>query len=242
MLEADPVLGAAIANYPSNRARLLIIAGAVLAVVWFVVTVALLPVDDAGLAATITATVIGIATLAAGWYVSHLWNREVVLYQQGFSYREGSYVAYILYFDVVSIRQRAERLSFFGGLARYTLFRTVIKTRQNETLMLTNLYKHMDELGKRLDAHVHQTLRPRIEQALGRGERVSFTATLTMTQDGLHDGERDLLWMNYGGYRIANRRLLLKTRSGETWFSAPLGEIDNITVLLDLLPKQESVK
>jgi VIT1/CCC1 family predicted Fe2+/Mn2+ transporter len=79
VLEDDPALGAALANYPSDRARLLVIGGAILAVVWLVVTVALLNVEE-GQAAAITILVMGAATVIVGWYVAHLWNREVVLY------------------------------------------------------------------------------------------------------------------------------------------------------------------
>ena len=36
----------------------------------------------------ITIAAMGIATVVVGWYVAHLWNREVVLYERGFSYRQ----------------------------------------------------------------------------------------------------------------------------------------------------------
>ena len=41
MIDDDPVLGPYIDHHPSDRLRLLIVGGAVLGVVWFVVTVAL---------------------------------------------------------------------------------------------------------------------------------------------------------------------------------------------------------
>jgi hypothetical protein len=241
MLEDDPVLGPALANYPSNRARLLLIGAAVLGVIWFVITVVLLPVE-AGVAATITISVLGLVTLVIGWYISHLWNREVVLYKQGFSYREGSFIAYIRYDDVASLRQRAERVSYFGGLVRRTIYRSILKTAQDETIILNNVYKRMDELGVRLEQQIYAVLRPVIVRALAKGESVPFADTLTLNAQGLHDSDRHLAWPDFGGYKIQSGRLLLFTQSGETWFSAPLAEVDNITVLLDLLKQREPAK
>jgi hypothetical protein len=52
---------------------------------------------------------------------------------------------------------------------------------------------------------------------------------------GLEDGERRLAWDEYGKYRIGGQQLALLNKAGEVWFSAPLYEVENITVLLDVL-------
>lgn len=233
VIEDDPVLGKAIANYPSNRARLLVIDAAILGVVWFVVTVALLNVE-AGLAAVITIVVIGFATAVAGWYTAHLWNREVILYERGFSYREGSHVAYLLYAEVQTLRLHAERLSYFGGLLRRTVHQYVVTTSSDEVIRLTNLYKRIDELGTRLEELARPFLRVRLEETLASGRGLAFSKTLEMDQAGLHEGGRDLPWADFGGYRIENGRLLL-LQGDEVWLSVPLGDVYNITLLLGYL-------
>lgn len=238
-LDDDPVLGAALASYPSDRARLVATGGAILVVVWLAVTFALFNVE-AGAALAITVLVMGVTTIIVGWYVAHLWNREVVLFARGFSYREGSYNAFILYSDVRSIRQHAERQAYFGGLIRRTVYRFSIHTLQDETIVLTNLYRRVEQLAARLEQSVLPAVRTRLEQHLAQGKPFDFTGTLNLTPGGLHDGERDLSWGDFGGYKIQGGRLrLLRAGDDAPWFSVPLADVDNLTLLLALLNERK---
>lgn len=234
ILDDDPILGAAIANYPSNRARLLLVGGAILGAVWLVVTLLLLPID-ATVAATITITVLAITTLGVGWWMSHLWNREVVLYQHGFSYREGSFTAYLRYEDVRTIRQRMERVAYFGGIIRRTIYRCTIQTVQDEIITLTNVYRKMDDLSIRLEQRIQQAQFPLMVRRLEQGEHVPFTDALTVSSQGLHSEGRELSWADFGGHRIQNKQLLLLTQSGDTWLALSPNDVDNIALLLALL-------
>jgi hypothetical protein len=237
-LEDDPVLGAAIANYPSNRARLLLIGAAILGVAYLILTITLLNVEER-LAFGITVVVMGIVTIAVGWYMAHLWNREVVLYDKGFSYREGSFIAYIPYADILAMRQLAERRAYFGGLLRRNVYRYTLLTLQDETIVLGNVYKRIDELGVRLERAVNDALRGVMERALAAGKTVPFSATLSIGTDGLHEGERLLQWSDFGGYQIARGSLDVLAKSDKAvWFSVPLDEIDNVTLLLGVLKEK----
>lgn len=231
--EPDPVLGAYVAHYPSNRLRLLVRAGIPVLVVWFVVTVAFWQVEDttARLATTIT---IFITTLVAGWYILHLWNREVVLYERGFSYVEGSLTAFIAYADIDRIRQRGERIAYFGGLVRRTVYRVTLWTHEGETITLTNLYNRVPELGARLEAAVLAAKRPAVEQALTRGERVAFGG-VTVSADGIHANGRDLLWRDFGGVAVGGGHLSLQNGGGEDWARVPLADVENAALLLVVL-------
>lgn len=233
VIEDDPVLGKALAYYPSNRARLLIIDAVILGILWFIITIALLNVE-AGLAAVITMAIIGLATVILGWYTAHLWNREVILYERGFSYREGSHTAYLLYAEMQTLRLRAERLSYFGGLVRRTVHQYVVTTGVDETIQLTNLYKRIEELGTRLEELARPFLRARLESALANHERVVFSETLQMDDQGLYESGRSLAWVDFGGYQIEDGHLRLLA-STEVWFSLPLADVYNITLLLGYL-------
>ena len=237
-LEDDPVLGAAIANYPSNRARLLLTGGVILGVAYLILAIALLNVEER-LAFGITVVVMGIVTIAVGWYMAHLWNREVVLYDKGFSYREGSFIAYIPYADILAMRQLAERRAYFGGLLRRNVYRYTLTTLQDETIVLGNVYRNIDELGVRLERAVNEALRRVMERALAAGKTVPFSATLEVGRDGLHEGERLLKWSDFGGYKIERGSLDLLAKPDNTvWYSLPLGEIDNVTLLLGALKEK----
>jgi len=184
-----------------------------------------------------------LVSLVAGWPVLHLWNREVVLYDNGFSFREGGRTVYFLYHEIKSLRQRGEQLAYFGGLIRRATFRFTLTTIRDERMVLANLYRQVGQMGARLEAKVMPILEPQINDQLARGEKVPFSDTLRLSQDGLHESGRHLPWASFGGYKIQGGRLRLLARAdGDEWFSLPLGDVDNIPLLLGLLKQHDPSK
>jgi hypothetical protein len=240
-VEADPFLGEAIANYPSDRGRPLLIAGVIggAAAVLLNFTFAAVP-EWWGPA--ITVVLMAGLGLALGWYVLHIWNREIILYERGFSYREGSNTVHFFYNEIRGVRLLAERRSYFGGLLQRNVYRYTVTTAQGETFVITNLYRRAAELGSKLTEHLNRTLEPILASRLAKGEAVAFGETLQVSAAGLREGERQLAWEGYGGYRIGGRQLALLDAAGEVWYSAPLAEIENITLLLDILRERQKLK
>ncbi|MBC7813924.1 MAG: hypothetical protein H7175_22405 [Burkholderiales bacterium] len=238
MIVDDPVLGAVIANYPSDRGRPLILGGVVCAAAAVILnfTVAAIP-DWWG--PLLTVIIMAAIVLVVGWYLAHIWNREVILYQRGFSYREGATTVFFLYKEVITIRQRAEQLAYFGGLFRRVAYQITIKTVRDEQLVLTNVYKRIAELGARLEDKINETLRPDALRKLAQGGSVIFADGLWLDGEGLHSDGRVLSWAEFGGYRIHNRQLHFTKRGDEAWAALPLSDIDNITLLLDILRSQQ---
>ncbi len=241
IIEDDPVLGRCVAYYPNNRLRLLLIGASVLAVVWFVITVALWEAD-ATTASAITVGVLAVTTLAVGWYASHLWNREVILYESGFSVRQGSQTALIPYDDVTVIRQRAERRAYFGGLVHYTVYRITLHTNNDEIIFINNLYRRLDDLMVRLDHYITATMRPAALDRLQAGESLIFGEGLSLTQIGLHGDGRDLPWNAYGGYRVAAGHLALLTAENDVWYRARLDSYNNLSLFIELLHQHQPVE
>ncbi|GAB4328460.1 MAG: hypothetical protein Kow00117_14910 [Phototrophicales bacterium] len=231
LIDDDPILGQFIANYPINRLRLLIPAGAVLLVVWFMTTIALWQVEPA-LAATITVAIIFVAVLIVGWFVLHLWNREIILYEKGFTYREGSNIAYIRFQEIVSIHQRGQVVSYFGGLLKRSTYQFTIHTQNDETITLNTLYNRLDNLTLRLEQAIMPHLLERTRQQLESGELIQFHTQLSIDSSGLHNNTRQLSWEDFGGYDIKQGKLHLKHHQGDIWLSISLHEIINIRVLL----------
>ncbi len=232
-LDADPVLGGVIASYPIDRARLLLPAGAICAVLAVALNFTLAEVP-AWWGPALTVAIMGLAALTAGWWVLHLWNREIVLYEFGFTYREGGRVVWFVYPEIASLRQRAERLSYFGGLLRREVYRFTLTTIRGERIVLGGRYRRVAELGARLEERLIHSLLPIFQERLARGEHLPFSDTLRLSADGLHEGGRALKWDDFGGFRVAGGRLMALARDGQIWFSLPLPEVDNAALLLAL--------
>ncbi len=234
MLEADPVLGNPIANYPSDRLRLLIPAVLVCGVVSVILNFTVAEIEGWG--PPLTILLMGAVVLGMGWWVLHYWNREVILYRQGFSYREGGEDVYFLYAEIASIRQRAEQLAYFGGLIRRRSVRYTLTTIRGETMSLTSIYRNVDRLAAQVEQKVNEELEPFLAGKIEKGEKVPFSDTLRLSSTGLHEGSRELLWEQFGGYKVSAGRLSLIARPDQTeWFSLPLTQIDNIPILLHFL-------
>lgn len=237
----DPLLGDAVANYPSDRLRPLIVAGAAIAPVALALGLTTAQVTD-WWGPIITVVLMALVVLGAGWYVLHLWNREIILYERGFSYREGSKTVFFLYDEIASIRLRAERLAYFGGLLRRDVYHFTVTTTEAERFAVTNLYRRAAELGTRLTDAANRVLGPKVARKLAAGEKVAFGDTLRASSEGLYDGSAALAWADYGGYRIGERRLSLLDGSGTVWRALPLAEVDNVTLLLELLREKPSAQ
>ncbi|MEO8608604.1 MAG: DUF6585 family protein [Chloroflexota bacterium] len=240
MIESDPILGNVIATYPSDRIRLLVPAGLIIGVTAVVLNFTVATID-AWWGPPLTVIITSIVSLAAGWPVLHLWNREIILYDNGFSFREGGRTVYFLYHEVSSLRQRGQQLAYFGGLIRRSTFRFTLTTIQNQQIALTNLYRNIGQLGARLEGKINPLLAPQIDDGLARGEKVPFSDTLRLSQEGLHEGGRNLTWDSFAGYRVQGGRLHVLARPDNSeWYSAALGDVDNIKLLVTLLKKHET--
>lgn len=240
MIDYDPLLGEVLAIYPSDRLRLLIPAALICGAAALALGVTFAQVTDWWGPAV---TLLGMAavTLLAGWWVLHRWNREVIVYRRGFTYREGSQVVPLLFNEIKSIHQSGEQLAYFGGRVRRNLYRITMTTVRGEVIVLTNLYRRVGELGELLERLITETLRPRFAAWLEQGETVSFNG-LAISAAGIHQGEDHLPWGEFAGYRVQNRRLVIAARGGD-WRGVPLNQLDNIVLLLgwlrERLPTQQ---
>lgn len=233
-IEPDPVLGAVVSHHPSDRGRPLLIAALITgsAAVVLNFTLAEFPF---WWAPALTIVIMALLALGLGWWVLHLWNREVILYERGFSYREGSRVIPFLYAEVAAVRLRAERRAYFGGRLPRDEYRITLRTLRDEQIVITNAYRRAAELAAHLSERVSAALAPGLAVRLERGERIAFAETLALDSGGLYAGERALRWAEFGGGRIGERALALLDANGAVWHRLPLAEIDNVTLLIDLL-------
>jgi hypothetical protein len=234
-VEEDVLFGRELGYYPVDRARLLIPAGVLVIAVGVILNFTVAEADGWG--PLVTTGLMTTISLIAGWWVLHQWNREVTLYENGFTFREGSKTVFFTYGEIRSFRLRAERLRYFGGLLRRTVYRYTLLTSKDERILLTGNYRRIAELGDRLEAQIVAAQRPIAAERLARGERLSFSDALTLSQAGLQAGGRELAWSAFSGWRVEKGTLALL--EGETeWLRLPLAEVDNLALLIGLLKER----
>jgi len=235
-LDPDPVLGAPLGNAVSNRFRLLLIAGIVVLGAGLFLNFTIGAIQE-GWGPPLTFLLTAAIMLGAGWWVLHWWNREIILYERGFTVEEGARVVPIRYDEVARVHLEAGRVTY-GGLFPHERYRCTLTTIHDEQVVVNAWYRHASELGTRLNALVDAALRPQIEARWAAGERVPFGEALALSEDGIESEGRSLGWAEYGGIRIAGGRLGILDAAGDTWASLPLATLDNLTLLVACLREQ----
>lgn len=237
IVAADPMLGGALAHHPSNRLKPLLTA----ALIGAPITVTLMLTaaqSEAWWGMPVTVGGVALTALALAWYVLHWWNREVVLYQRGFSFREGSRLIYFGYDEVKWVGLQAQRLAYFGGLLRRDVYRIELVTYAGDRVILTNLYRRIAELAARLNEQIEVRLRPEIDRRLAAGEQVAFGEALWLTSGELRVDDERLSWQDFGGYRVGGGRLIFLRQDGSVFQETPLPLLYNVTILIDLLRRR----
>ncbi len=232
-ISADPLLGRVVRNYPSNRLRLVIVGALVYGVVGMLINTAFLPFDP-DTVAPYAIGALSVLALSVGWFVLHLWNREVVVYERGFSYRQGSQVGFFHFENIRSIHLRAERISYFGGLVKREYRDMLLVSDLDEQMRLNRWYSSIDLLMRHLEREITPRLRDAAQVRMDAGGAVDFGGGLTLDRDGiLLEGQR-LSWAGFSGVQAAGGALILQSAGGE-WGRVPLDSLENVMVLVVLL-------
>ncbi|MGJ3238770.1 MAG: DUF6585 family protein [Anaerolineae bacterium] len=236
--QPDPILGQYIGHHPSNRLRLLIIGGIIYAVPVLSLQLIFWNVENA-FASVFLPVLFAIIAGAVFWWMLHHWNREVVLYQRGFSYRQGSVTAYILYSNVVRLHQRVERVEFLG-IARKVYHYTLI-TDIDETIVIDNIYNKPDKLTRMLETFIARDRLPIMHHQLSKGAEIPFTPEFRLSQQGLHYQEQTLAWADYKAQRIANAHLTIQARDDDEWARLSVATINNPVLLILMLKERGQI-
>lgn len=238
LFEDDPTLGEYISHHPSRRVMLLMRGVIIYAIPTLILQVLFLNVDDQT-AAIFLPFIYALLAGAVIWYVLHLWNREVVLYERGLSYRQGSATAYVLYGNIVRVRQSIEKQSFAGLFPR-TVYDYTLTTDLDETLRITNLYSETAKLTRALDAFIARDRLPMMRHQMASGQEVPFTERLRLTREGILAEERELFWHEFMGYRVQGGTMILQSKDNPEWAKIPVSEISNPVLLIALFKERRN--
>lgn len=238
----DPMMGDYIAHHPSNRQRLLIRAGVLYGVPILFLQVFFAELDDV-LASIVLIGIFASLALAVAWYVLHNWNREVILYQRGFTYREGSQTVVFRYDEIITFRQRAERIRY-AGVIRRDIYEFTLFSQKDERLFLNAVYQDIVKLGETLERFIAEARLPISKTLLDAGEALGF-GTLIIDQEAISLVDADeqapssLAWTSYRGYRIERGMLWLDSEQAAGGLQIRLNTLDNLFLLILLLKSRQ---
>ena len=227
------MLGNYVSHHPSNRIRLVLRAALFYAIPVLILQALFWNVDT-GTASRFLPALFAAAGLGAFWYAAHLWNREVILYENGFTYQQGSQIGHFRYGDIVRVQPDVQRIALLNRF-QLTTYRYTLITDEDEILKISNLYSDIDKLINRLESAIVRHRLARIEGEVADGKAVGVGGGLRLSQTGLEYDGRELFWHEFGGQRVQNGNLILKTQDEAVWATLPVAELDNPVLVLNIL-------
>jgi len=229
--QSDALLGEFVAHYPVNRVRLSITGAILYAVPVLFLQAFFFTIEDVS-ASIFIVMAYAIIGLAVAWYLAHNWNREVVLYSQGFSYREGGYTGMFLYAQIVTANQRAERVRILGFITR-NIYEYTFVTDEDETLMLNQRYQNILRLGDSLMQRIIQARLPIVQERQLRGE-TQFFGAMQINKEGIRNDSGFMTWEDFTGLKVAGGKIILQSTTGATLENA-IQDIDNAMLFVAYL-------
>lgn len=231
--EAHPTFGKYLSHHPSNRIRLVIQSLILYAIPVLILQALFWNVED-GVAQRFLPLLFAAVGLGAFWYAAHFWNREVVLYEEGFSYRQGSQMGQFRYAEIARLQPA---VSQFALLSRFQgeNFNYQLVTIDDEILRISNLYSDIGKLITRLESYIARDRLVVLQQALNSGQIVDVGGGLQVSSRGLEYAGRELFWHEIGTRNIKGGILILRQKDNTEWANVPISDLNNPVLLLALL-------
>lgn len=233
-IEDDPVLGRYRVHFTMARLRLLLQAGAI-----YIVSVLIVNIATASLTGTLVNIVVpllyALIAMPLIWSIAHVWNREVILFERGFTYRQGSVVAAFPYENIVSIRVVSEQVRYFGFLPIQRV-RCHMTADQGDEMTITEQYADARKLADALERAITAARKPIVLEMLQRGDLVPFGDMLALDRTRIVDvptGDA-LPWTDVIGAAPSGADIRIEAQDG-LWRSVPASHIANLLLFITLV-------
>jgi hypothetical protein len=234
-IDDDPVLGRYVIHFTSHRLRLLLQAGAIYAVSALIITLATFNLEGT-LVDVIVPLIYALIAMPLIWTVAHLWNREVIVFERGFTYRQGSVVAAFPFLMIARVDVQIETLRLFG-LLPYERVLGQLQSEQGDQIHINWVFKDGRKLLDLLERGVLRDRLPLLQTQLAHGQEVSFGA-LTLTPDGLRDQDgRTLPWSEFTRARVERDSIVIISGS-DVWGRFADADLHSEALLVLLLKER----
>ena len=237
-------------NRTGNLVAFLILAGIAVLVFLYGIYIAYLAYQKHGPAQidvnfplpVIIAGVVFLLGLLAGWSAYVNWNKGVAVYERGFAIRDRNGIRPWRWEDVVSLKAAITR-HYTNGIYTGTTHVYTLFDRQNQRLVLSDIYSRVEELAKAIQDAIYPILFDQAARQYNAGQELVFGPVLISTS-GIQIGKKTFPWNDVE--QVAIQKGILKvSKKGGGWFSgasAPASVIPNLNVLLNIIQQVVGLK
>lgn len=237
-VDDDPVLGRYLVHYTTDRLRLMLQAGVIYALSALVINVATFSLEGT-LVNVVVPLLYTLVALPLIWAAAHLWNREVILFERGFTYRQGSVVAAFPYINIVQMHISLQRVLYFG-IVPYERAVGILESDQGDRMRIDNVFKDARKLLQALERTITKARLPLVNQQIARGDSVAFGA-LTLTGTGITDtANRTLPWAAFTRVALDGDGLQIISGS-ESWGRYIEADLHSAAVLVAVLKERSAL-
>jgi hypothetical protein len=190
----------------------------------------------------IIAFVLFLLGLVAGWSAYVNWNKGVVVYDRGFAIRDRNGVRTWRWEDVVSMTAAVTR-HYTNGIYTGTTHVYSLFNRQNQRLVLSDIYTKVEELAKAIQDAIYPGLFDQAAQQYNAGQRLVF-GSVAISTAGIQIGKKMFPWTDVQQVSIQKGILKVSKKDGG-WFggaSASAAVIPNLNVLLNIIQQVIGLK
>lgn len=199
-IEDDPILGRYVAHFTAHRLKLLLQAGAIYAVSALIITFTTWDLEGT-LVDVVVPLLYALVAMPLIWAVAHLWNREVIVFERGFTYRQGSVVAAFPFHMIAQVDVQITTLRLFG-LIPYERVLGQLRSEQGDLIRVDGVFKDSRRLLELLERGILRDRLPVLQAQIDNRQEVEFGA-LTLTREGLRDRDgRALSWEAFTRARV----------------------------------------
>lgn len=180
--------------------------------------------------------------LLAGWGAYTNWQKAVVLYDNGFAYRDRKGLRAWRWEQVDSLQAAITR-HYTNGIYTGTTHVYTLFNQQGEKLVLADQITKVEQLAQAIEENIFPRLYEQAARRYNNGETIAAGPVL-VSKVGIQIGKKNYPWVEVD--RVAIHQGFLKvSRKDGGWFSgasASAATIPNLRVLLTILDQVVGVK
>jgi hypothetical protein len=196
-------------------------------------------IDDTLTGPLVSAVVLLVLGLLAGWSAFTIWKKGVVGYDGGFAYIDGKGL-HSWSWDNVSSMTSAVTRHYLIGIYVGTSHKYTLSNRKNQRLVLSDSIHRVEELAKLIDQRIYPFLVQRATELYNAGQEVVF-GPVRIGKRGFLIGNKVYPWTEANKVTIHQGVLKLSSKDG-SWFSAARLSASNIPNLRILVTIVNQVK